>query len=68
MEGPAESRYGYACPTVVDWDGDGDLDLIMSDATARQVNAASNPNKPLPCIEPRTLLGAFWAPRSLPTP
>jgi len=35
LEGPAESRYGYACPTVVDWDGDNRLDVVMSDASAR---------------------------------
>ena len=35
LEGPAEARYGYMSPRFVDWDGDGDLDVIASDATSR---------------------------------
>lgn len=35
LEGPAESRYGYTCPTVVDWNGDGTLDIVMTDGTAK---------------------------------
>lgn len=34
VQGPQEARWGYACPTVVDWDGDGLPDLIMSDIRA----------------------------------
>lgn len=35
LQGPAEARYGYTAPRLVDWDGDGDLDVIASDVTAR---------------------------------
>jgi hypothetical protein len=35
LEGPAEARYGYTAPRLVDWDGDGDLDVVASDATSR---------------------------------
>jgi hypothetical protein len=35
IQGPGEARWGYVCPTVVDWDQDGDLDIVMSDATAK---------------------------------
>lgn len=35
IQGPGEARWGYVCPTVVDWDEDGDLDIVMSDATAK---------------------------------
>ncbi|MBN2296607.1 MAG: VCBS repeat-containing protein [Pirellulales bacterium] len=35
IQGPGEARWGYVCPTVVDWDQDGDLDIVMSDSTAR---------------------------------
>ena len=35
IQGPGEARWGYTCPTVVDWDGDGLLDIVMSDSTAR---------------------------------
>ncbi len=33
IQGPLEARWGYVCPTVVDWDGDGLLDIVMSDIT-----------------------------------
>ena len=35
IQGPGEARWGYTCPTVVDWNDDGLLDLVMSDSTAR---------------------------------
>jgi hypothetical protein len=35
IQGPGEARWGYVSPCVVDWNGDGALDLVSSDATAR---------------------------------
>jgi len=35
IQGPGEARWGYVCPTVVDWNQDGALDIVMSDSTAR---------------------------------
>ncbi len=35
IQGPFETRWGYACPTVADWNGDGLPDLLLSSATAR---------------------------------
>jgi len=35
IQGPFESRWGYTCPTVADWNGDGLPDILMSDSTAR---------------------------------
>ena len=29
LQGPAEGRWGYTSPVLVDWDNDGDLDLIV---------------------------------------
>ena len=37
IQGPNEARWGYVCPTVVDWDSDGDLDIVSSDSTARHM-------------------------------
>ncbi|MBM3785024.1 MAG: VCBS repeat-containing protein [Acidobacteria bacterium] len=31
VQGPAEAKWGYANPTVADWDLDGKLDLIVND-------------------------------------
>ncbi len=30
IQGPPESRWGYTCPTLVDWNGDGLLDIIYN--------------------------------------
>jgi hypothetical protein len=35
IQGPGEARWGYVCPTIVDWDQDGDSDIVMSDSTAK---------------------------------
>jgi len=35
IQGPFETRWGYTCPTVADWNGDGRPDLLLSSATAR---------------------------------
>ncbi len=35
IQGPGEARWGYTCPTVADWNGDGLPDILMSDCTAR---------------------------------
>ncbi len=34
LQGPKEANWGYTCPTVVDWNGDGLPDIVMSDSTA----------------------------------
>jgi hypothetical protein len=34
LQGPKEANWGYTCPTVVDWNGDGLVDIVMSDSTA----------------------------------
>jgi hypothetical protein len=35
IQGPGEARWGYISPCVVDWNGDGLLDVLSSDASAR---------------------------------
>lgn len=34
VQGPMEASWGYTAPTVFDWNGDGLLDIVWSDATA----------------------------------
>ncbi|QQE12030.1 VCBS repeat-containing protein [Planctomycetota bacterium] len=36
IQGPQESRWGYTSPTVVDWDEDGDLDLVLRSSADEQ--------------------------------
>jgi hypothetical protein len=33
IQGPSEVRFGYTCPTVFDWDCDGNPDILASDVT-----------------------------------
>ncbi|BCH27215.1 hypothetical protein MesoLjLb_70000 [Mesorhizobium sp. L-8-3] len=33
IQGPSEKMFGYSCPTIADWDGDGKPDLLVSDVT-----------------------------------
>lgn len=35
VQGPLEAAWGYLCPTVVDWNGDGKLDVIVSGSKAK---------------------------------
>lgn len=35
VQGPAESRWGYSCPTLTDWNGDGLFDIMMHSAVSR---------------------------------
>ena len=34
LQGPGESRWGYTAPTMIDYDGDGLMDLVSSDNSA----------------------------------
>ncbi len=34
LQSPGEANWGYTSPTVVDWNGDGLPDIVMSDATS----------------------------------
>ncbi|UCH34348.1 MAG: VCBS repeat-containing protein, partial [Armatimonadota bacterium] len=31
IQGPSEAKWGYTCPVLLDWDGDGLLDILISD-------------------------------------
>ncbi len=50
IQGPGEARWGYVCPTVVDWNEDGLLDILLSDAIANHtvfINQGSRTNPQL---------------------
>ena len=34
IQGPGEAMWGYTCPTLCDWDGDGQLDVILNSILA----------------------------------
>jgi hypothetical protein len=37
IQGPSEKMFGYTCPTVADWTGNGHPDVLMSDVHGRHV-------------------------------
>lgn len=56
IQGPLEARWGYVCPTVVDWDQDGDLDIVLSDSTARHTYFENAGSATSPELEPGRFL------------
>ncbi|MDB2423149.1 VCBS repeat-containing protein [Paracoccaceae bacterium] len=36
-QGPSEKMFGYTCPTIADWNGDGSPDILMSDVLGRHI-------------------------------
>ena len=37
IQGPSEKMFGYTCPTIADWTGNGLPDILMSDVLGRHV-------------------------------
>lgn len=37
IQGPLEARWGYVCPNVFDWNGDGKLDIIFGDSRGKNI-------------------------------
>ena len=35
IQGPLESRWGYTCPNVIDWNNDGLYDIVMGDSRGK---------------------------------
>ncbi len=53
LNGPAESSYGYATPSVVDWNGDGFPDIVTTDALGRHsVYLNTGISNRLPIVQP----------------
>ncbi len=56
VQGPFEARWGYTCPTVVDWNGDGLPDILMSDSTARYRLYLNTGTRTKPALDRERLL------------
>ncbi|MBQ5670099.1 MAG: VCBS repeat-containing protein [Tidjanibacter sp.] len=50
IQGPMEASWGYTAPTVFDWNGDGLLDIVWSDATASFYVALNTGTKGAPTL------------------
>ncbi|WP_432798309.1 FG-GAP repeat domain-containing protein [Poriferisphaera sp. WC338] len=56
IQGPGEARWGYTCPTLYDWNGDGLLDIIFNSILAEITVALQVPDQSeLRFEEPRVL-------------
>ncbi|MBN2291049.1 MAG: VCBS repeat-containing protein [Pirellulales bacterium] len=56
IQGPGEAMWGYTCPTLCDWDGDGRLDVILNSALADYMFLQGLPSKDGPAFsEPKLM-------------
>ncbi len=58
IQGPGEAMWGYTCPTVYDWNGDGRLDVILNSSMADitlLLQEESKPGSPPVFSEPKTM-------------
>jgi hypothetical protein len=53
-QGPAEAMWGYTCPTLYDWNGDGRLDVVINTILGDYLIALQKPSAGIPeFTEPR---------------
>ena len=56
IQGPGEAMWGYTCPTLCDWDGDGRLDVILNSILADYMFLQGLPSDDGPAFsEPRPM-------------
>ncbi|MFD1632095.1 FG-GAP repeat domain-containing protein [Pseudopedobacter beijingensis] len=51
IQGPGEARWGYTCPTVIDWDGDGLPDILTGDSRGKFMVYLNKGTKTNPVLE-----------------
>lgn len=56
VQGPGESRWGYTCPAVVDWTGNGRLDILTGDSRGKFNIYINTGTKGNPQLEPERSL------------
>jgi hypothetical protein len=56
IQGPVECRWGYACPTVYDWNGDGLPDILTGDSRGKFNIYLNKGTKSKPALEPEHAL------------
>ena len=67
IQGPDEAKYGYTMPDVADWDGDGDLDLLLSDIAGEHTFYENVGSKIFPVLDEGKKLKVDWK-ESAPKP
>ena len=57
VQGPDDGgAWGYICPNVIDWDGDGILDIVFSSNSSRVEVMLGNGSGTLDCLGPRMII------------
>ncbi|WP_256009863.1 FG-GAP repeat domain-containing protein [Desertivirga xinjiangensis] len=56
IQGPMEARWGYTCPTVYDWNGDGLPDILTGDSRGKFMIYINKGTKAHPKLEPERSL------------
>ncbi|TZF86421.1 VCBS repeat-containing protein (plasmid) [Pedobacter sp. BS3] len=52
IQGPGEARWGYTCPTVIDWNDDGLPDILTGDSRGKFMVFINTGTKAQPRLEP----------------
>ncbi|MGE3821980.1 MAG: FG-GAP repeat domain-containing protein [Isosphaeraceae bacterium] len=60
IQGPAEAKWGYTQPSVADWDGDGDLDLLVNSIWGKVVWYRNAGTRTAPRLEPARAVVVDW--------
>lgn len=60
IQGPAEAKWGYTQPSVTDWDGDGDLDLLVNSIWGKVVWYRNAGTRKAPRLEPARPVRVQW--------
>ena len=56
IQGPAEAMWGYTCPTLFDWNGDGRLDVILNSVLGDYMAILQQPSEGSPTFhEPKLM-------------
>lgn len=51
IQGPGEARWGYTCPNVMDWNGDGLLDILTGDSRGKFMVYLNKGTKTQPLLD-----------------
>lgn len=60
IQGPAEAKWGYTCPTVTDWNGDGLLDILTNSIWGKVVWYENEGSHGAPKLKPAQPIEVEW--------